>query len=35
MTLTTSAHVIADLDGGERVSAEASIRADREAEVSA
>jgi integrase len=35
MTLATYAHVIADLDGGERVPAEASIRAAREAEVSA
>jgi hypothetical protein len=34
MTLATYAHVIADLDGGERLSAEASIRAAREAEVS-
>ena len=34
MTLATYAHVIADFEGGERVSAEASIRAAREAEVS-
>jgi hypothetical protein len=34
MTLATYAHVIADLEGTERVSAEASIRAAREAEVS-
>jgi hypothetical protein len=34
MTLATYAHVIADLEGGERVPAEASIRAAREAEVS-
>jgi hypothetical protein len=34
MTLATYAHVIANLDGGERVPAEASIRAAREAEVS-
>jgi hypothetical protein len=34
LALATYAHVIADLDGSERVSAEASIRAAREAEVS-
>jgi integrase len=34
MTLATYAHVIADLEGSERVTAEASIRAAREAEVS-
>jgi integrase len=34
MTLATYAHVIADLEGSERVPAEASIRAAREAEVS-
>ncbi|MEA2291967.1 MAG: hypothetical protein QOF17_987 [Solirubrobacteraceae bacterium] len=34
MTLNTYAHVIADLEGAERVSAEAAIRAAREAEVS-
>ncbi len=34
MTLSTYAHVMADLDGSDRVSAEAAIRAAREAEVS-
>jgi hypothetical protein len=34
MTLDTYAHVMADVDGSDRVSAEASIRAAREAEVS-
>ena len=34
MTLGTYAHVMADLDGSDRVSAEAAIRAAREAEVS-
>jgi len=34
MTLDTYAHVMADLDGAERLSAEAAIRAAREAEVS-
>jgi hypothetical protein len=34
MTLATYAHLIADLDGGERLSAEAAIRVAREAEVS-
>lgn len=34
MTLATYAHLIADLHGGERGSAEAAIRAAREAEVS-
>jgi DNA-binding CsgD family transcriptional regulator len=34
MTLNTYAHVMADLDGSDRVSAEHAIRAAREAEVS-
>jgi hypothetical protein len=34
MTLGTYAHVMADLDGSDRVSAEEAIRAAREAEVS-
>jgi len=35
MTLDNHAHVMADLDGADRVSAEATIRAARDAEVSA
>jgi hypothetical protein len=34
MTLAMFAHLIADLDGGDRLSAEAAIRSAREAEVS-